>query len=144
MPQYYSPFQHLDGYIYNESLGITYIKSSLMVYVHGGENVQIQAPTVVNPVSFYLTLNVVSDPNQLADHMWSGECLIPIINGSLYNPGSTPPSSKVPIVRLAINQKLSYNNANYFFVLAEVFTIGGNTGGQTTNTISSSATIEIV
>jgi hypothetical protein len=144
MAQYYSPYQHLDGYLYNENQGITYIKSSLMVFLHGGENIQLQSPTVVTPVSFYEAINVISDPNQLADHWWIGECLIPVINGSLYNPGTTPPSNKVPIVRLAINQKLSYNNANYFCVVAEVFTINGNTGGQSTNTISSGGNIEIL
>jgi hypothetical protein len=144
MAQYYAPFQHLDGFVYNESQGITYIKSSLMVWLKSGETIQLQQPVAVNPVSFYVALNVVTDSNLQTDHWWSGECLIPIISGALYNPNTTPPASKATIIRLAINQKLSYNNANYFAAIAEVFDLEGQPGGTNTNTINGSAGVEII
>lgn len=144
MPQYYLPFQRLDLYNYDESAGKTFIKSSLKVYLHARENIQIVGPVTINPTTFYISLKVVQDLSQLSDYQWESEIMIEIIDGSLYNPANTPTANKVPIVRLAISQKLNFNNAAYFFAEAEVFKPDTKSGGQVTNTISQSGTIEIL
>jgi hypothetical protein len=144
MPQYYLPFQRLDNYSYYENEGKTFIKSSLKAYLHAHENIQILGPVAVNPVTYYISLKVVEDTSKLADYQWESDCLVEIINATLYNPLTTPTANKVPIVRLAITQKLELNTSVYFFVEAEVIKPNSQSGGQVTNTAAQGAPIEIL
>jgi len=143
MPQNYLPHQVL-VYQYDQTKGITSIKSSLQVYLKAGETIEIQEPLQLTPCNFYLELWVIPDKNHAVDYLWESEKLIGISNKVLYNPATTQQADRYPFVRAEVNNLLNLYHSTFFNVTTVVTLQSPGTGGQVSNTISGSGSIVIL
>jgi len=143
MPQNYLPFQVL-VYQYDQTKGITSIKSSLQVYLKAGETIEIQEPLELTPCNYYLELWVIPDPNKAVDYLWEREKLIDISHKVLYNAAITKPADRYPFVKAEVNSLLNLYHCASFNVTTVVTLQSPGTGGQVSNTISGTGNIVIL